>query len=288
MGLGGATAFALARAGANAVAPRRSARTRRQIKKTRLTVAFPRPGLTYGATSWLTGCAARPGLCGTVRLSGSPMSVVVAVRRNAGGRYWNGHAFNSRRPLYRRARLVMGKRHRRHTGLVRWFYPLSVPSPDGQYSVRVRARQRQHRVTRRIAQHVLGFAIDTVTPTPPAEAAAVAFSISEGVTGLLYPGGPAREIPLTLVNPGNAAIAVTDVTAAVQPASLPPSCGAQNFAISQARVPSTGLLVGAHTTVTLRAAGVAAPTIRMVETGTDQIACAKGRLALAYAGSAHS
>lgn len=114
------------------------------------------------------------------------------------------------------------------------------------------------------------------------------FSISGDVSGSLYPGSIARAIPLTLTNPGSSAIYVTSLTATLQDSNLPAGCDASAFQIAQASIPSAGVAIPANGAVTLPTQGATAPTIQMLDTGTNQDACENADLTLGYSGSAHS
>jgi hypothetical protein len=114
------------------------------------------------------------------------------------------------------------------------------------------------------------------------------FSISGDATGSLYPGAAARPIGLTLTNPNSVAIYVTGLKVALNTSSLPAGCPAGGYQITQATVPAGGVMIAANGSVTLPAGGANAPTIRMVDTGTDQDPCQNAKLTLSYSGSAHS
>ncbi|MDQ6836497.1 MAG: hypothetical protein M3016_09965 [Actinomycetota bacterium] len=117
---------------------------------------------------------------------------------------------------------------------------------------------------------------------------AMPFSITGNATGLLYPGGPARAIVLTLVNPNSVAIYVTSVTTALQTTGLPAGCPASTYRLSPASIPSSGVLVPAQGSARLAGASVTAPTIQMLDSHTNQDSCRRASLSLSYTGSAHS
>jgi hypothetical protein len=104
--------------------------------------------------------------------------------------------------------------------------------------------------------------------------------------GMLYPGLAARDIPVTLSNPNAATIYVTEVITRLQSTGTP-GCRANWFMVSQASIPQGGIAVPPHGSVTLPAQGATAPTIRLIESGTNQDACQGTRLTLTYNGSAH-
>jgi hypothetical protein len=119
--------------------------------------------------------------------------------------------------------------------------------------------------------------------------AALPFAIEGNVPSSLQPGASPVAIPLRLSNPNHAPIVVTSLTVALQTSALPASCGAANFQLAQSNVSSANSIeVPANGSVTLPAGGASAPTIRMVETHTNQNSCEKATLWLSYAGSAHS
>jgi hypothetical protein len=106
-------------------------------------------------------------------------------------------------------------------------------------------------------------------------------------SAMLYPGLAALAISVTLSNRNTVAIHVTEVTTRLQSTGAP-GCSARWFRVSQARIPLGGIAVPAHGSVTLPVQGATAPTIRLVESGTNQDACENARLALAYSGGAHA
>jgi hypothetical protein len=114
------------------------------------------------------------------------------------------------------------------------------------------------------------------------------FTINGAAVGLLYPGGAARTIPLTLQNPNGSTISVTSVTITLDPSSLPAGCPRNGYRIVQPSIPSAGVSVPANGSVTLPAQGATAGSIQMLDTQTDQDACQKAHLKLDYSGSAHA
>ena len=116
-------------------------------------------------------------------------------------------------------------------------------------------------------------------------------TISGNAVGTLYPGALAIPVVLTLGNPNNIPIYVTSLTIAASNASCSP---AANVALVQVNLstatPTAGqIAIPANGSVTLPADGVAAPTIRMVDTHVNQTpACAGQTFSLSYSGSAHS
>jgi hypothetical protein len=114
----------------------------------------------------------------------------------------------------------------------------------------------------------------------------ITFSVSGDPAGMLYPGGPPREIPLTLRNPTSDTVYVTRLSANVRDSGAN-GCDAGWFKTSALDVPGEGIAVPPRGSVTLSRAGLRAPTIQMRDSGTDQNACRDAKLALAYSGTAH-
>jgi hypothetical protein len=122
------------------------------------------------------------------------------------------------------------------------------------------------------------------------------FTIDGNLTGLLYPGGDARAIAVTLHNPNDIPIFVTAVGVAIHGTDLPIGCTTADFQLVQAGIPAAGVQVPANGSVTLPAQGATAPTVQMVNRqdatpgdGTgNQDACRNATFQLDYSGSAHS
>jgi hypothetical protein len=122
--------------------------------------------------------------------------------------------------------------------------------------------------------------------TPPS---GESFSISgEIVGGLLYPGAAPEAIRITLANPNDVLIFVTNLTVTVP--SGPAGCdSAANISLAQSNVSSTAPVeIQAHGLVTLPAQGRFAPTIQLVNLPVNQDACQNARFSLSFTGSAHS
>jgi hypothetical protein len=122
------------------------------------------------------------------------------------------------------------------------------------------------------------------------------FTMDGGAIGLLYPGGAARTIAVTLHNPNDIPIFVTAVAVAVHGSDLPAGCTGADFQLVQATIPAAGVQVPANGSVTLPAQGSTAPTVQMVNRqdvhpgdGTgNQNACRNATFQLDFSGSAHS
>jgi hypothetical protein len=138
------------------------------------------------------------------------------------------------------------------------------------------------------------------TPTPPASSPpsgsgdapvgqSATFTISGNPEGLLFPGAPARRLPLALTNPNTVPIYVTGLT--VSAASENPECPVEeNLLITQSDVSAlTPVLVPAGASVILPAQGVTAPTVQLSDLKTvNQNGCKGSTFILRYSGSAHS
>ena len=121
------------------------------------------------------------------------------------------------------------------------------------------------------------------------------FTVTGSAVGLLYPGGPARPIAVTLHNPNDVPIYVTALTVAAT-TSTPAGCDPNDLVLVQADLttatpnlyPDT-VVVPANGSVTLPDQNVAAPTIRLENRNFDQTpTCAGQTFSLTYTGSAHS
>jgi hypothetical protein len=112
---------------------------------------------------------------------------------------------------------------------------------------------------------------------------AVNVVVDGDAVGLLYPGGAARPIALTLHNPNNFAVVISSITASVS--SSPAGCPATtNLVIGQSNVgngtsPQT---VTVAATQNLAVPGASAPTIRLLDTASNQDACKNGTFRLSY------
>jgi hypothetical protein len=115
------------------------------------------------------------------------------------------------------------------------------------------------------------------------------FTISGSVTGLAP--GVARPLDLTLANPNNKALAISNLTVTVQSvtrvtsATLP--CSTADYAVTQYSGPYP-LSVPANGSASLSSLGVAPalrPQVKMIDTATNQDGCKGATLTLAYSGS---
>ncbi|HWH93875.1 MAG TPA: hypothetical protein VNT03_08435 [Baekduia sp.] len=121
---------------------------------------------------------------------------------------------------------------------------------------------------------------------------AVNVVVDGDAVGLLYPGGPTRQIALTLHNPNNFAVLVTSIDASVKssPAGCPAAASATspaNLELQQSNVghgasPQT-VTVAANQNLTLPAGGAIAPTVKLLNyTDRNQDACKNGSFVFNY------
>lgn len=113
------------------------------------------------------------------------------------------------------------------------------------------------------------------------------FAISGGASSPLYPGAASSGIALKLTNPNTIPIVVTALQTSLQ-ATGRAGCQPDWFTIAQASIPAGGITVPAGGAVTLPTQGASPPSIRLLESGSDQDACKGTTLTLSYTGSAHS
>jgi len=137
------------------------------------------------------------------------------------------------------------------------------------------------------------------TPSPPAPAPPTGggsapvgqpatFSISGNPEGTMYPGAPARRIPLALKNSNSVAIYVTALT--VTAASENPECPVEeNLLITQSNVTAlTPIVIPAGGSVTLPTQGITAPAIQLLDLqSVNQDGCKGSTFILRYSGSAY-
>jgi hypothetical protein len=122
-------------------------------------------------------------------------------------------------------------------------------------------------------------------PPPPVNPEGLPFAIAQSdPPPLLYPGAGPSPLPVTLSNPNPDQIQVTSLSAAVTagPAGCDPRV---NVRIEPSPVSSASpLVIPAGGTLPVTAAQ--APTIELVENGTNQDACRGGSFSLSFNGSA--
>jgi hypothetical protein len=123
------------------------------------------------------------------------------------------------------------------------------------------------------------------TPTKDTPTVGQEFSIRGDATALLMPGGAAVPIELILTNPNAVAITIQSITMRVTRV-VPTSCAAAIVVTGQLNaVP----IVAAGRTSSLTALNIptaAWPTLAMLDTKTDQDACANATIALGFSGTA--
>jgi hypothetical protein len=114
------------------------------------------------------------------------------------------------------------------------------------------------------------------------------FSITPQLGGLgaLYPGAPAQALPVVITNPNPVPIFVTSLQ--VRATADPPGCGsAENLILAGASASGTApIKVPASGSVSLPAAGVAAPSIQLRDLPVSQDACQRAQFPLAFSGAA--
>lgn len=113
------------------------------------------------------------------------------------------------------------------------------------------------------------------------------FTISGDAVGLLYPGGSARPIVLTLTNPNATPITVTALVVTADFGSLPAGCGSSAFSVTQSNVATQNVVVPANSSVTLPSGSTSAPTVAMADQGSQDV-CRNAHISFSYSGSAHS
>lgn len=114
-------------------------------------------------------------------------------------------------------------------------------------------------------------------------------TITGGPAAQLYPDAVPQPILLRLTNPNSDPIIVTRLSVEIQPSSLPAGCDPAAFVITSSSISAADpIRLGSRGSVTLSSGGFAAPTIRMLDTRTNQDACAGASLALTFAGQAHT
>ena len=119
------------------------------------------------------------------------------------------------------------------------------------------------------------------------------FSLAGDVDGALYPGAPARPVLLSVANPNNQPIKITNlgvtVAAVTRNGAAISGCSATDFAIRQ-YAGSYPLTVPANSPAAkLTSLGVptsALPTVTFVNAARSQDACRGVTIQLAYTGSA--
>jgi large repetitive protein len=149
-----------------------------------LTLAFPKNGGLYNSTAWNGGCSGGAGICGSATDPSGVASVVVSILQQSTARYWNGSSFSSSSEVFNTA-----------AGTTSWRYALTLPSPDGSYTVHVRATDAVGNSTPSAAQLIASFTIDTQPPPVPSitsgperttSAKNQSFTFSDGESGVAF------------------------------------------------------------------------------------------------------
>ncbi len=265
----------------------------------RIATRFPSGDGRYDARAWPRGCASR-GLRDSASDPGGVRALLVAIRQSHGGRYWTGERYSSPTQVYEpatlqalRCPLASSTTVARCKDIVSWSYGLPLP-PDGQYTLYLRVSDNVRDAIAARSSTSSTFTIDDVAPqvritsgpqnqTP----AGMPFGIAGNAASPLYPGAAAQPLILTLTNANSLAIHVTSLTASVSPISAS-GCAQSWFAVTPASLPAAGIVVPGNGQVTLPVQGARPPSIRMLDSDTNQDACEGANLTLTYTGSASS
>lgn len=146
--------------------------------------------------------------------------------------------------------------------------------PAGGHGLAVRALTRSGR-----AGATASYSWRQVDPKP------IAIAASDPVEEL-YPGFPPQPLAVTVTNPNDVPVEVTQLT--VDLAAAPPSCPAENFHLTPSTIsPSSPLPVPAGGSVTLPSGPIAPPTIEMLNLAVNQDACQGAQVDLVFEGEAH-
>jgi uncharacterized membrane protein len=114
------------------------------------------------------------------------------------------------------------------------------------------------------------------------------FAISGSLTQPLAPGEAAQPIDLSISNPNNKPLPVTNLSMTVKSTSAGTACDASNFAVRQFSGPYPVAVPGGATK-TLSSLGLPStvwPSLQMVDLPRNQDACKNVAISLAYTGSA--
>ena len=110
--------------------------------------------------------------------------------------------------------------------------------------------------------------------------------LQDGAAEGLYPGHPARQLPVRINNPNSVAIEVTSLTVAIDSGTS--QCPPENFElVSSGASPQVPLVVPAGGSVSLPSPTVAAPSIRMLDLPVNQDACRGAEIPLVFDGEAY-
>jgi hypothetical protein len=121
------------------------------------TVSFPVGGSTSNAIAYGSGCVPS-GICGSAADATGVQLVRVSVQHQGGG-YWSGSGFDGFSEVFVDATLLSPG-----STSTSWSLPLPLPA-DGQYTVRVQARDTNGNDSAPAVTSTATFAIDTAGPT---------------------------------------------------------------------------------------------------------------------------
>jgi len=91
-------------------------------------LSSPVAGASYDAAGWAAACGGAGGVCGSAADPTGVTEVLVSIRQDASGRWWNGASFSAPVETFLAA-----------TGTTSWRYALPMPGLGGQYTVHARA-----------------------------------------------------------------------------------------------------------------------------------------------------
>jgi hypothetical protein len=97
----------------------------------------------------------------------------------------------------------------------------------------------------------------------------------------LYPGGPAEPIPVTITNPTGKVMYVSGISVGVDSTGTA-ACPSDWFQGGSASAPGGGVAIPPRSSVTLPAKGLPAPSIRMLDSGTNQNECQNATVSFHY------
>jgi large repetitive protein len=127
-----------------------------------ITVSFPAAGAgPISAAKWNDGCGRSPGVCGSATDPSGVAVVLVSIKQNGSGNYWNGSSYSSSSEAWQFAAVSST------SAGANWFYALPRPTPDGQYTLHVAAMDWLGNATSFASPASSTFTIDTAPPPAP-------------------------------------------------------------------------------------------------------------------------
>jgi hypothetical protein len=117
-------------------------------------------------------------------------SVTVSIKQNVTGKYWSGSSFSATTETYLNTTLSS----QTATG-ANWFYALPLPTPDGGYTLHVRATDKLNNQTPSTSPASTAFTIDTTASAPPSitsspsnptNQTSASFSLTDTESGVSY------------------------------------------------------------------------------------------------------